>query len=103
MRVPFLNPFGAARLLQLKPRRKIDFHACQKIQKCSGIAEYHPICGAIVIQFFMAAIDTDQMRFRFDKRRISEIHLIIEPPSNHQYYIRVVQRLFRGVILVKIR
>jgi hypothetical protein len=46
--------------------------------------------------------DADQGLPLREERRIAEIHLVVQAPTNHQNHIRFVDSRFAGVILVKI-
>jgi hypothetical protein len=57
---PFLHPFGAAPLLQVKPAVPALINPRQGVEKGAGIGEQRHVGAVVVIQLLMAAIHADQ-------------------------------------------
>jgi hypothetical protein len=102
MVVPFIDPGRAARALQVEPVGPGLAHAAQRIEESAGIGQQHVIGGLIVFQLLVTAVDADQRLIAGEERRVAEIHLIVEPPADHQHQIGLVNGGFGRVVLVEI-
>ena len=97
MGFPLFNPRATTAFLQVKPcvPAVAKISQCTKcLQESTRIAKQHLIGCTIVVQLFETAVHADQCLTRGKKRRVAEVHLVVQAAADHDHHIRLMDCRF---------
>ena len=92
-----LHPFTAPSPIRVKPLAPqppltlcLEVH--QSVQKRARIAQQKVVCRPVQVEFFIRAIDTNELSGAGKEWRIAKVQLIVQPATDHDCDIAFLQR-----------